>query len=101
MADTKISEMLSAAPLTGAEIVPLVQGIPLDNVQLTSADFIAQILAVNTASNEYTVATLPTPSIGMRVYVTDALTPTFGAEVVGEGAVVIPVFYNGSIWIVG
>lgn len=49
----------------------------------------------------YTVGTLPTPSIGMRTYVTDALTPVFGATVVGGGAVVIPVFYNGTNWIVG
>ena len=49
----------------------------------------------------YTVATLPTGTVGMMAYVTDALAPTFGATVVGGGAVVIPVFYNGSNWIVG
>ena len=49
----------------------------------------------------YTVATLPTGTVGMMAYVTDALAPTFGATAVGGGAVVIPVFYNGSNWIVG
>ena len=49
----------------------------------------------------YTVATLPTGTVGMRAYATDALTPVFGSTVVGGGAVVIPVFYNGSNWIVG
>ena len=49
----------------------------------------------------YTVATLPTGVTGARAYVTNALTPTFGATVVGGGAVIIPVFYNGTNWIVG
>jgi len=49
----------------------------------------------------YTVATLPTGVTGMKTYVTDALAPTFGATVVGGGAVTIPVFYNGTNWIVG
>jgi len=49
----------------------------------------------------YTVSTLPTGSVGMTAYVTDALTPTFGATAVGGGAVTIPVFYDGAAWIVG
>jgi hypothetical protein len=49
----------------------------------------------------YTVATLPTGVTGYRVYVTDALAPTFGATVAGGGAVTIPVFYDGANWIVG
>lgn len=48
----------------------------------------------------YTVATLPTGVVGMRAYVTNALTPTYGSAVVGGGAVTIPVFYNGTTWIV-
>lgn len=48
----------------------------------------------------YTVATLPAGTVGMRTYVTDALAPSFGATVVGGGAVTIPVFYNGTNWIV-
>jgi len=50
----------------------------------------------------YTVATLPAAGAqGRRAWVTDALAPAFGAAVVGGGAVVIPVFDNGSTWIVG
>lgn len=50
----------------------------------------------------YTVATLPTAGTqGRRAWVTNALTPTFGAAPVGGGAVVIPVFDNGTAWIVG
>ncbi len=49
----------------------------------------------------YIVATLPTGVTGARAYVTNALAPTFGATVVTGGAVTVPVFYNGSAWIVG
>lgn len=47
----------------------------------------------------YTVATLPAGSQGMIAYVTDALAPTFLAIIVGGGAVVSPVFYNGTNWV--
>lgn len=49
----------------------------------------------------YTVATLPTGTQGDVAFVTDASGPTFLATVVGGGAVVTKVFYNGSNWIVG
>jgi len=49
----------------------------------------------------YTVAALPTGVVGARAYVTNALAPTYGATVVAGGAVTIPVFYNGTNWIVG
>ena len=48
----------------------------------------------------YTVAGLPAGVTGARTYVTDALAPSYGATVVGGGAVTIPVFYNGTNWIV-
>lgn len=48
----------------------------------------------------YTVATLPTGVTGDVVYVTDALTPASLTTVVGGGAQVVPVFYNGTNWIV-
>lgn len=47
----------------------------------------------------YTVATLPAGTVGDNAYVTDALAPTFLAAVVGGGAVVTPVFFNGSAWV--
>jgi hypothetical protein len=47
----------------------------------------------------YTVATLPaTPTQGDCAYVTDALAPTFMGVIVGGGAVVTRVFYNGTNW---
>ena len=48
---------------------------------------------------EYTVATLPTPTGTAYATVTDALAPTYMATVVGGGAVVTPVFYNGTVWV--
>lgn len=47
------------------------------------------------------VGSLPTGTVGQRSWATDALAPTFGAIVVGGGAVTIPVFFNGTGWIVG
>ena len=53
-------------------------------------------------SSGYTVATLPAAgSAGRRAYVTNALLPSYGASVAGGGSVVISVFDNGIIWIVG
>lgn len=49
----------------------------------------------------YTVATLPTGVVGQTAYITDALTPVFGATAVGGGAVTVPVFFDGATWIVG
>jgi hypothetical protein len=50
----------------------------------------------------YTVATLPAAgTAGRRAYVTNALTPVSLSAVVGGGAITVPVFDNGSTWIVG
>jgi hypothetical protein len=46
-----------------------------------------------------TVATLPvSPAAGDWAAVTDALAPTYGATVVGGGAVATPVWYDGTNW---
>jgi len=55
-------------------------------------------------SGTLTVATLPSAStagVGARSFVTDALTPTFGATVASGGAVAIPVYSDGTAWRVG
>lgn len=48
----------------------------------------------------YTVATLPAGVEGMTAYCTDLLAPTFGATAVGGGAVKLPVFFDGTNWVV-
>ncbi|OGT01869.1 MAG: hypothetical protein A2143_02295 [Gallionellales bacterium RBG_16_57_15] len=50
-------------------------------------------------SGGYTVATLPAGTAGMRTYVTDATAPTWLSALTGGGAVVCPVFYNGTAWV--
>jgi hypothetical protein len=48
----------------------------------------------------YTVATLPAAgTAGRRTYVTDATAPTFLGVLIGGGAVVCPVFDNGTAWV--
>ena len=47
----------------------------------------------------YTVATLPAGVRGDIAYVTDGLLPAFLTAIVGGGAVVTPVFYNGAAWV--
>lgn len=48
----------------------------------------------------YTVSGLPTPGTqGRLAYVTDALAPTFLTPVVGGGAIVTPVFDDGTNWV--
>ena len=55
-------------------------------------------------TTNYTVATLPsavTLGAGARLFVTDATAATFGATVVGGGAVNVPVYSDGTDWKVG
>lgn len=52
-------------------------------------------------SKGYTVATLPAGVTGARAHVTDAVACTFMGALTGGGAVVCPVFYNGSAWVGG
>lgn len=50
----------------------------------------------------YTVSTLPAAGTkGRRAFVSNALTPVVLSAVVGGGAVTVPVYDNGSSWIVG
>lgn len=60
------------------------------------------VLAGTIRMAAYTVATLPAAgTAGRRAYVTNALTPVALSAVVGGGAVIVPVFDNGTTWIVG
>jgi hypothetical protein len=69
-------------------------------------DFIARLKAADDvpALTNYTVATLPsaaTAGAGARSFVTNALTPVFGSNVVGGGTVNVPVYSDGTNWKVG
>lgn len=82
----------------------LTLGGALSGVDLTTQ--VSGILPVANGGNGsgvgYTVATLPAAGTqGRRAWVTNALAPTFLAAPVGGGAVVCPVFDNGTAWVVG
>ena len=111
IASTAVSSVTGTGTVNGITLTgtvtssgSLTLGGALSGVSLTSQ--VSGILPVangGTGSGvAYTVATLPTAGTqGRRAWVTNALAPTCGAVVVGGGAVVIPVFDNGTAWIVG
>ena len=70
-----------------------------DTVTLGNTSIIKTNLRGVIQQTAYTVATLPIGAQGMFAYVTDALAPTYMTTVVGGGAVVTPVFYNGTNWV--
>jgi hypothetical protein len=47
----------------------------------------------------YTVANLPSGSVGMTAYVTDATTPTWNSALTGGGLVTCGAFHNGIQWV--
>lgn len=102
MPNKKITQLPpSATPLTGAEILPVVQSSA--TVQTTVVSVLGTAVA-NTKTTPVTVATLPvaaTVGAGSRAFVSDALVPVFGATVAGSGAVPVPVYSDGAAWKVG
>jgi hypothetical protein len=48
-----------------------------------------------------TVATLPIAAEGMKAFVSDATTTTFGTVVVGGGTSKVPVYSDGTNWRIG
>jgi hypothetical protein len=81
--------------------------ITLGNASVTSFRIPALTITagakwINVGSS--TVALLPaaaTAGLGARAFVTNALTPAFGSAVVGGGAVAVPVYSDGTSWLVG
>lgn len=76
-------------------------------IYFTSLQSVVAQLAANDiipATKNYLVADLPSASVsgsGARAFVSNALSPTFGATVAGGGAVPTPVYSNGADWKVG
>lgn len=68
---------------------------------LTLGSGVNLVCPATVSTGGYTVATLPAGTVGQRAYVTDATAPTFLGALTGGGAVVCPVFYNGSAWVAG
>ena len=85
-----------------------INGLSGTGARLVFADASGNLSASSTVTTSllkttvYTVATLPTPpSTGTGTYATvsDAVAPAYLTPVMGGGAVITPVFYNGSNWI--
>jgi hypothetical protein len=54
-----------------------------------------------TKQSVYTVATLPVGTAGCRSFVSDATVTTFASIVAGTGANFVPVYHNGTNWLIG
>jgi|688.fasta_scaffold271634_2 hypothetical protein len=63
------------------------------------------VFNVDTVGTQYsrpnTVAVLPSPTLGSRSFVTDANNTTFNTRVFGGGSNAVPVFSNGTYWLIG
>jgi hypothetical protein len=77
---------------------------PSLTIALTDAEATGKVLVTKEwAQKGYTVSTLPAGVVGRRTYVTDSTvvaSGNFGATVVGGGANTVPIFYNGTNWII-
>mgnify|MGYP003352564962 CR=1 FL=1 len=52
-------------------------------------------------SKPNTVASLPAPTLGSRSFVTDANNIAFNTRAFGGGSNALPVFSNGTYWLIG
>ena len=112
---TTAGNLTLGGTLSGVSLTTQVSGtLPIANggTGTTSTTFaslttnVSGILPIANGGNglgaAYTVATLPAAGTqGRRSWVTNALAPIFLSAPVGGGAVVCPVFDNGTAWVVG
>ena len=78
----------------------LLLDLTVSNINKFKVDIGGSVVSQGTITTKgYTVATLPTGTVGMNAYVTDALAPTYLTTVVGGGAVNCPVFFDGTNWV--
>jgi len=97
-AQSSTSTALSAQTITGTKIASFLLGA----VEKSSVLAGGEVTGLSFKPFVYTVATLPSPPItgtGTYATVSDALAPSYMVTVVGGGAVVTPVFYNGTNWV--
>lgn len=76
----------------------------LNNVLRLYFNQVQATLSQLAATTNYLVADLPNAvdsGSGARAIVSDASGPTFGSVVVGGGALVVPVYSDGTDWRVG
>ena len=93
-----VGALTNVRPTTGSLIVPV--AIVINSHASNGTLFIRVTIQDPPRLVEYTVATLPvTATQGDTAYVTDATAPTYLGALTGGGAIVCPVFYNGSAWV--
>ncbi|MDE2471261.1 MAG: hypothetical protein KGL35_21635 [Bradyrhizobium sp.] len=98
-------------PAAGGRAYDAESGIDFSSVTFSTAFLKSNGYLVDGSGNEtvltttthtYTVATLPAAGTkGRRAFVSDATATTFGTVVVGGGANNVPVFDNGTNWVIG
>jgi hypothetical protein len=76
----------------------------LNNILRLYFNQVQSTLSQLASTTNFLVANLPSAAesgSGARLFVSDATGPTFGATVVGGGAVKVPVYSDGTNWKVG
>jgi hypothetical protein len=98
---------LSGAAFSNAQLAVAFFGVGLTTTDAANLRAIIRdyyLVQIGALSAGYTVTLLPlvtTVPTGTRNYVTDANATTFATTVAGGGANVVPVFNNGTNWIIG
>ena len=91
-------------PLSGAEYSPQYHD-QLNNILRLYFNHVQNFFGdLPSTGAPSTTAELPSAAgsgVGARAFVTDADTPVFGSAVVGGGAVAVPVYSDGTNWMVG
>lgn len=103
LADGDANEIVIGYNATGAGS----NTVTLGNASITKTVLRGAVETDGTVqTGAYTVGTLPTPSTGMRAYVTDsnrAANGHFGSAIIAAGGgteYIVPVFYDGTNWII-
>jgi hypothetical protein len=87
---------------SGADIVTAPGDLSLINGDTDGNCVIFHFRALGMVADVFTVATLPAAgTIGRKAMVSDATTPAFLAVLTGGGAVLTPVFDDGTVWRAG
>jgi hypothetical protein len=96
-----MNRYILAAAIVGLSL-PAVAQVTTPSPQTVTSGSTGSTIVVGQQSIAYTVATLPTCNANTKgidnFYVTDATTPTYNAALTGGGAVIVPVFCNGTAW---
>lgn len=85
----------------GANIGVVTVGQPTYFLAVTGGGTLLEIPISKIGHKSYTVANLPSGVAGDRAFATDISDPTFNELATGGGTNFVPVFHNGSNWIVG